>query len=116
MAEFLAKETNRYVTCNKSKSEFSISVEEMVQFIGLIFLSAYYIRLSKRDYWSTHPNLRCDAFYTTMSRNPFFDIKTVLHAVNNQCLSDCQIAKVKPLYDILNEKLRQCGVVHEDLS
>ena len=26
------------------------------------------------------------------------------------------MAKVKPLYDILNEKLRRLGVVHEDLS
>ena len=37
MAEFLAKETNRYVTCNKNKPEFSISMKEMLQFIGLIF-------------------------------------------------------------------------------
>ena len=116
MAEFLVNETNRYATCNKNKPKFSVSMEEMMQFIGLIFLSAYNIRLSERDYWSTDPDLRCDAFCTTMSRNRFFEIKSVLHAANNQCLSDCRMAKVKPLYDILNEKLRRFGVVHEDLS
>ena len=112
MAEFLVNETNRYATCNKNKPKFSVSMEEMMQFIGLIFLSAYNIRLSERDYWSTDPDLQCDAFCTTMN----YEIKSVLHAANNQCLSDCRMAKVKPLYDILNEKLRRFGVVHEDLS
>ena len=51
-----------------------------------------------------------------MSRNCFFEIKVVLYAANNQHLSDCRMAKVKPLYDILNKKLRRFGVVHEDLS
>ena len=116
MAEFLVNETNRYATENKNKPEFSVSMEEMMQFIGLIFLSGYNIRLSERDYWRTDPDLRCDAFCTAMSRNRFFEIKAVLHAANNQHLSDCRMAKVKPLYDILNKKLRRFGVVHEDLS
>ena len=37
MAKFLVKETNRYITCNKNKPEFSVSMEEVMQFIGLIF-------------------------------------------------------------------------------
>ena len=116
MAEFLVNKTNRYATENKNKPEFSVSMEEMKQFIGLIFLAGYNMRLSERDYWSADPDLRCDAFCTAMSRNRFFEIKVVLHAANNQHLSDCRMAKVKPLYDILNKKLRRFGVVHEDLS
>ena len=72
MAEFLVNETNRYATENKNKPEFSVSTEEMMQFIGLIFLSGYNIRFSERDYWSADPDLRCDAFSTAMSRNRFF--------------------------------------------
>ena len=84
MVEFLVKETNQYATCNKNKPEFSISIEEMMQFIGLIFQSGYNIRLSgKRDYWSTDPDLRCDTFCSTVSRNRFFEIKAVLHAADN---------------------------------
>ena len=75
MVELLVKETNQYATCNKNKPEFSISVEEMMQFIGLIFLSGYNIRLSERDYCSTDPDLRCDAFCSTMSRNRFLKLK-----------------------------------------
>ena len=49
MAEFLVNETNRYATENKNKLKFSVSMEEMMQFIGLIFLSGYNIRFSERD-------------------------------------------------------------------
>ena len=31
-------------------------------------------------------------------------------------LKDSHMAKVAPLYDLLNEKLQSFGVVHEDLS
>ena len=108
MAKCLVKKTNRYATCNRNKPEFSIFMEKIMQFIGLIYLSAYNIRLSERDYWSTDPDLRCNAFCKTMSGNRFFEIKAVLHVANNQCLTNCRMAKVKPLYDILNEKLIPC--------
>ena len=51
-----------------------------------------------------------------MSRKRFFEIKAVLHAANNQCLIESRMAKVKPLYDMLNEKLRRFSVLHENLS
>ena len=71
IVEFLVKETNQYATCNKNKPEFCITMQEMMQVIGLIFLPGYNIRPSERDYWSTDPDLRCDAFCSTMSRNRF---------------------------------------------
>ena len=87
-----------------------------MNFIGLIFLSGYNIRKSEREYWSTDPHLRCDAFVECMSRNGFFKIKSFLHADDNQSLDEARMAKVKPLYNILNGKLNMFGVVHEDLS
>ena len=50
-----------------------------------------------------------------MSRNRFFEIKLLLHA-SNQSLSESPMAKAKPLYDLLNEKIQQFGIAHEDLS
>ena len=80
MAEFLVKETDRYVTCNKNKPEFSVSMEEIMQFIGLIFCqSATYAFLKE----TAGAHLRCDFFCTTMIRNHFFEIKAVLPAANN---------------------------------
>ena len=51
-----------------------------------------------------------------MSRNQFFEIKLFLHAADNQPLSESRMAKVEPLYDLLNKKIQQFGIAHEDLS
>ena len=87
----------------------------MLNFIGLMFSSRYNIPLSERDYWSTDGHLRCDTFGSVMSRNLFFEIKSFPQAANNQSLNNSRMARVKPLYDLLNEKLKRLGVVHEDL-
>ena len=112
----LADETNRYPHSEKINPEFSVSMEEMTNFIGLAFMSVYNIRLSNRDYWSTDSDLLCAAFSNTISRNGFFKIKSYLYAANNQMLKYSGMAKVVPLYDLLNEKLNTFSVVHEDLS
>ena len=43
-------------------------------------------------------------------------IKTYLYAADKQFLRDSRNAKVKPLYDPLNEKLKMFGVNHNDVS
>ena len=72
--------------------------------------------MRERDYWSIDPDLRCDAFCETISRNRFFEIKSFIHTADNQSLSESRMAKVEPLYDLLNKKIQQFGIVHEDLS
>ena len=88
----------------------------MKNFIGLIFLSGYNIRLAERDYWSVDPDLRCDTFCETMSRNRFFEIKPFFHAADNRSLSESRMTKVDQLYDLPNKKIQQFGIAHEDLS
>ena len=51
-----------------------------------------------------------------MSRNRFFEIKSLLSASDNQSLSESRIAKVEPLYDLLSKNNQQFGIVHEDFS
>ena len=51
-----------------------------------------------------------------MSRNRLFEIKSFIHTADNQSLSECRMAKVEPLYDLLSKKIQQFGIVHEDLS
>ena len=75
-----------------------------------MFSSRYNIPLSERDYWSTDGHLRCDTFGSVMSRNLFFEIKSFPQAANNQSLNNSRMARVKPLYDLLNEKLKRLGV------
>ena len=100
---------------DKTKPQFKVTLEELKNFKGLIFLSGYNIRLAERDSWSVDPDLRCDAFCGAMSRNRFFGIKSFLHADDHQSLSESRMTKVETLYDLLNEKNQQFGIAHEDL-
>ena len=101
-----SKQTNLYAKRDRNKMDFSISKEEMMNFIGLIFLSGYNIRKSIQDYWSVDPDLGCSSFRETMSRNRFEEIKSVFHIADNAFLGlDSRMLKVKPIYDMINEKI-----------
>ena len=63
--------TNR----DKNKAQFKVTLEELKNFIGMIFLSGYNIRVAERDYCSVDLDLICDMFCETMSRSEFFEIK-----------------------------------------
>ena len=69
LIELLLHETNQYANRDKNKPQFKLTLEELKNFIGLIFLSGYNIRLEERDYWSVDSDLRCDTFCETMNRN-----------------------------------------------
>ena len=51
IANLLVTQTNHYVRKDKSNPNFSVSTEEMFNFIGLPFLPGYNIRKCKKDYW-----------------------------------------------------------------
>ena len=116
LIELLLHETSQYANRDKNKLQFKVTLEELKNFIGLIFLSGYNIRFAERNYWSVDPDFRCDTFCETMSRNQLFEIKLFLHAAHNQSLSESSVAKVEALYDLLNGKIQQFGIAHEDLS
>ena len=69
LIELLLHETNQYASRDKNKPQFKVTLEELRNFIGLISLSGYNIRLAEQDYWSVDPDLRCNTFCETMSRN-----------------------------------------------
>ena len=104
LIELLLHETNQYANRDENKPQFKVTFEELKNFIGILFLSGYNIRLAERDYWNVDPDLKYGTFCETMSRNQFFEIKSFLHAADNQSLSESRMAKVEPLYDLLNEK------------
>ena len=68
LIELLLHETNQYANRDMNKPQFKVTLEELKNFIGLIFLSSYNIRLAEQDYWSVDLDLRCDTFCETMSR------------------------------------------------
>ena len=112
----LVEQTNLYAKRDRNKINFSISKEE-INFTGFIFLSSYNIIKIARDYWSVDPHLGCSSFRKTMSRNRFEEIKSVFHVADNTFLEqDSRMSKVKPIYDMINEKIVQFGILHKSLS
>ena len=112
----LVEQTNLYAKRDRNKINFSISKEE-INFTGFIFLSSYNIRKIARDYWSVDPHLGCSSFRKTMSRNRFEEIKSVFHVADNDFLEqDSRMSKVKLIYDMINEKIAQFGILHVSLS
>ena len=117
LLDLLTEQTNIYGTRDKNKANFSVSKEEMANFVGLLSLSGYNIRKSQKDYWSIDPDLGCNTFRETMSRNRFNEIKSCIHVADNNSLDpNTRMAKVKPLYDLLDKIFSKFGVFHESLS
>ena len=50
IASLLVEETNTYANRDKNKPEFNVTLNETLNFVGLIFLSGCNIRLSEKDY------------------------------------------------------------------
>ncbi|XP_066969134.1 piggyBac transposable element-derived protein 2-like [Macrobrachium rosenbergii] len=116
LIELLVRATNRYAKRAKNCQSFEVTSEEIMNFIGLLFLSGYNIRSSEKDYCGKAQDLECLILAATMSRNRFQEIKKFLHCADNANLGNEQMAKVKFLYDLLNENVRQFGILHEILS
>ena len=75
LIELLLHETNQYTNRDKDKSQFKVTLEELKNVTGIIFLSGYNIRLAEQDCWSVYPHLRCDTFCETMNRSRFLEIR-----------------------------------------
>lgn len=92
-------------------------IEEMKKFFGILIISGYHGLPGEDHYWSTAPDLGCDAVSGTLSRQRFRCLKKYLHFVDNQDLEkDDKYSKIRPVYDELNRQLLQFGIFSRDLS
>ncbi|KRZ51634.1 PiggyBac transposable element-derived protein 2 [Trichinella nativa] len=99
------------------KKAFTVSPQEIRQFIGLILLSGYNCQPEAKHYWSTQPDIGAQGAISCMSHNRFMKIKKYLHLAHNQKLvKGDKMSKVTPLYKLLNSSLVKHGMFHEKLS
>ena len=52
IVELLVEHTNRYANREKNNLQFTVTNDEMMKFVGIIFLSGYNKRTCETDYWS----------------------------------------------------------------
>ena len=56
IVDLLVDHTNRYANRDKSNLLFTVTNNEVMKFIGIIFLSSYNKRTCQTDYWSKSPD------------------------------------------------------------
>lgn len=93
------------------------SLSEMKRFLGILLCTGYSPVPAINDMWSTRPTLGKEIVKQAMSRNKFKKIKQYFHLANNDGLDkDDKYAKLRPYFEILNEKFMKFGVFSEHLS
>lgn len=103
----------------KNDHGFTVTVEEMRQFIGILIVSSFNTRPQERHYWEKDEIVRCSAVAKTMSRERFKKIKSYFHLVDNSLISESnrseKMFKLKPLLDHLRTKFCKFGQFHKSL-
>ena len=109
-------ESNRYAHEQKNEPSFLLSEEKLNRFVGVLLYSGYHTLPRQRQYWESSPDLVTDIVSRSLSRNDFEEIKKYIHLADNNNLAPRKFAKVMPLYDMANSKLKKYGWIHNNLS
>ena len=101
----------------KNDHKFTLSIDELKMFFGILYLSGYNRLARERCYWSLDEDIGVKCVSSCMPRTRFQEIKKYLHFADNSLidLSD-RMYSLRPLMVLLNSKFRQWGIFHENLS
>lgn len=116
MNQHLVNQSMTYAT-QRNDHSFEVNEDDMAKFAGIHLLSGYRSLPRQRLYWSSDEDVCTPLVSNAMTRNRFESIKRNLHLADNAQLNVAdRAAKVRPLYDILNNNLKQFGVFKRHLS
>ncbi|XP_072378904.1 uncharacterized protein [Diabrotica undecimpunctata] len=101
--DYLCKETVKYAS--QKSCPFSLSVDDLYKYFGILILSGYHPLPSRRMYWECRGDSHSHLVSNTMSRNRFEQFHRFLHFNDNTLYQQTNKAfKVQPLIDHLNER------------
>lgn len=113
----ILRQTLLYGRRDKGDFNFQLSEVDLMHFLGILLLSGYHCVPTERNYWSNQPDLKVELASQTMSRDHFGQVKRFLHLADNHSLEEGnKLAKVTPLYNLLDVALQRFGIFHSDLS
>jgi len=108
VVKYMVKMTKLYAQRDKGKHGFSIDVSEMRLFYTVLILSGYSVLPRRRMYWENSDDVSNKAMSDAMSRNRFEEILSVFHVCDNESLvASDTMAKIRPLFTLINEKCFQ---------
>lgn len=102
---------------DNNRHDFSMTREELLSFIGILLLSGYHTLPQTDLYWSTEEDKGVQIVKDCMSRNKFKNIKRNLHLSDNNNLDKKdKFSKLRPFFNIINERFMQFDVFSFHLS
>lgn len=114
--QWICDQSNLYAA-QKNQLKFHLTIPSLRRFLGILVLTGYHTVPSLKHYWSLDEDKGVPIVRRAMSRNHFVCIKKFLHLANNDTLDKTdKFAKVRPLFNLLNEKFAQFGVFSKCLS
>ena len=116
LLEMIARETEQYAR-QKGNHSFHIDVPDLKLFIAILITSGTAPLPRRRLYWENFPDVHNKAIAGSMTRNRFEEILQYLYLANNDTLAaDDKLGKIRPLIDMLNERVLAHFPVCQDLS
>ncbi|GBP14950.1 PiggyBac transposable element-derived protein 3 [Eumeta japonica] len=89
----------------KGHVNFRLTIEEVKNFIGILLLSGYNSVSRYRMYWDQSIDTHHSGVASCMTRNRFEELLRFFHACDNSSLPpDDKFGKVRPLWDMMNER------------
>lgn len=108
--------TKKYASDNNRHS-FDIDKTSLMRFFGILIFSGYHTLPATKMYWSKDEDKGVMIVRNCMSRNRFDSIKQNLHLSDNDHLDKSdRFSKLRPLFNMINEKNMQFGVFSHNLS
>lgn len=90
----------------------------MKVFIGFLLFTGYHNLPREKLYWSLREDFGIPIIRHAFSRDRFWEIKRFFHVVDNNLAKEANRKdfKVSVLYDYLNEKFKQFGILDENVA
>lgn len=118
LVDIMVRNTITYAR-QKNDQSFTISANEMRQFLGILITSSFNMRCQERNYWEKDEAVACPVIASTISRERFKKIKSCFHLVDNSEINatnrEDKMFKLRPLLDHLKKKYMQFDIFHQNL-
>lgn len=100
-----------------NRHSFHLDVPSLKRFFGILIFSGYHTLPAVKLYWSKDEDKGISLIRNCMSRNRFDSIKQNLHLSDNSQLNkEDKFSKLRPIFDIVNERNMQFGIFSANLS
>ena len=103
VVELIITQSNLYAAQNGKSTR--IDAEELKLLLAIIIVSGYIPLPRRRMYWEDREDSKNAAVASTMTRNRFDELLSIIHFSNNETLDkNDKMAKIRPLLSMLNER------------